>query len=225
MEGKLAVISGFSGAGKGTVIRNLMEEHDGYVLSVSMTTRQPRDNERDGVNYHFVTNEAFEALIEADGFLEHAGYADHYYGTPKAFVEENLRAGRTVLLEIEVQGAMQIAAQYPDAVLVFLTPPDAWELERRLVGRGTEKPEVIARRMQRAQEEVKSIPAYPYLLMNDDAGACARSLHRILTGAWTPEDAGEAGRVITDPEEKEAFSHAFLEGLGEVLAPAGALLP
>ena len=116
MEGKLIVISGFSGAGKGTVIRRMMQEHEGYALSVSMTTRKPREGETDGVEYHFVTNEVFEDLVRRDGLLEHAGFVDNYYGTPSAFVEENRRAGRDVLLEIEVQGAMQIREKFPETL-------------------------------------------------------------------------------------------------------------
>ena len=138
MEGKLVVISGFSGAGKGTVIGRLMEKNEGYALSVSMTTRKPRDGETDGVQYHFVENELFEELIRKDGLLEHAGFVDNYYGTPRAFVEENRAAGRDVLLEIEVQGAMQIREKFPDAVLIFVTPPTAEELKNRLFGRKTE---------------------------------------------------------------------------------------
>ena len=133
MEGKLVVISGFSGAGKGTVVRRLMEEYGDYVLSISMTTRQPRSGERNGVEYHFVTNEEFEDLVRQEGFLEHAGYVNHYYGTPRAFAEQNMNAGRDVLLEIEVQGAMQIRKRFPEAVLIFVSPRNAQELERRLV--------------------------------------------------------------------------------------------
>ena len=139
MEGKLIVISGFSGAGKGTVIQKLMQEHDGYALSVSMTTRQPRPGEVDGVDYHFVSNEMFEDLVKKDGFLEHAGFVDNYYGTPRAFVEENRKAGRDVLLEIEVQGARQIHDLFPEAMLIFIAPPTAQELKNRLFGRGTDK--------------------------------------------------------------------------------------
>lgn len=221
MAGKLAVISGFSGAGKGTVIKKLMEGHDGYVLSVSMTTRQPREYERDGVEYHFVTNEAFEALVQQDGFLEHAGYVDHYYGTPRAFVEENMRAGKTVLLEIEVQGAMQIREKFPEAVLVFIAPPDAPELRRRLTGRDTEKTELVLKRLKQAVTEVESIPEYPYLVINDDVDICARTLHRILCGdpgLCGPDDVPGHSGILTDPDRKRSFAKAFSEGLKGVLA-------
>ena len=170
------MISGFSGAGKGTVISSMRKQHDGYVLSVSMTTRKPRKGETDGVEYHFVTNEVFEELIRNDGFLEHAGYADHYYGTPRAFVEENMNAGRDVLLEIEVQGAMQIRKKYPQVPLIFIAPPDAAELERRLTGRGTDQEEVVNKRLRQAVVEAEAIPDYDYLLINDHIEPCAFSL-------------------------------------------------
>lgn len=222
MEGKLVVISGFSGAGKGTVIGRMMKEHEGYALSVSMTTRKPRDGETDGVQYHFVENEVFEDLIRKNGFLEHAGFVDNYYGTPRAFVEENRSAGRDVLLEIEVQGAMQIRDQFPEAVLIFVTPPTAEELKNRLFGRKTESEEKAMKRLGRAAEEVHSIPQYPYLLINEDVDACAQSLHSIISGVWTPGSPDDAhaggGMIITDPAEKEAFAKTFSTQLQEILA-------
>lgn len=220
MAGKIVVISGFSGAGKGTVIRRLMQENDGYALSVSMTTRQPRKGETDGVQYHFVTNEAFEDLIGKDGFLEHAGYVDNYYGTPRVFVEENLAAGRDVLLEIEVQGAMQIREKFPDAIMVFVAPPSAEELKKRLFGRDTESAEKAMKRLRRAAVEVESIPEYPYLVMNTDVDACAQSLHSIISGAWTPRNPDSAhvgGEIITEASEKEAFAADFAAQLKDLL--------
>ena len=221
MGGKLAVISGFSGAGKGTVIKKLMEEHDGYVLSVSMTTRRPREYERDGVEYHFVTNETFEGLVRQDGFLEHAGYVDHYYGTPRAFVEENMRAGKTVLLEIEVQGAMQIREKFPEAVLIFVAPPDAAELQRRLRGRDTEKSDLVIKQLEQALTEVRSIPEYPWLVINRDVDDCARDLDRILSGdpgVCVPQGGPENAGIITDQDRKRSFAQDFSGGLERVLA-------
>lgn len=220
MEGKLVVISGFSGAGKGTVIRRLMQEHEGYALSVSMTTRAPRTGETHGVEYHFVTNEFFEDLVQKNGFLEHAGYVNNYYGTPRAFVEENMGAGRDVLLEIEVQGAMQIRDQFPDAILIFVTPPTAQELKNRLFGRQTEEQEKAMKRLRRAAEEVHSIPEYPYLIINTDVDACAESLQSVISGAWTPESPdGDhiGGEIITDPAKKEEFARTFSAQLQEIL--------
>lgn len=217
-QGKLAVISGFSGAGKGTVIRRLMEEHGEYVLSVSMTTRSPREGETDGVEYHFVSNEAFEALVRQDGFLEHAGYVDHYYGTPRAFAEENLQAGKNVLLEIEVQGAMQIRRKKPEAVLLFVSPPDAAELEKRLTGRGTNSKENVTKRLRRALEEAASVPEYPFLVINEVIDDCADSLHGIISGTWSADMPPKVGgRVIVDPLEKEAFARAFGADLAKIL--------
>lgn len=228
MRGKLAVVSGFSGAGKGTVVRRLMEDNGGYALSVSMTTRQPRNDEQNGREYHFVTNERFEAMIRENGFLEHAGYVDHYYGTPLAFVEDNRNAGVDVLLEIEVQGAMQIRKRHPEAVLIFVSPPTAEELERRLVGRGTESEEKITDRLRRGVEESSTIVEYPYLVINDSVADCAASLHEIIQGDLSAAARGDGGktartggRIITDLQEKADFAGAFREGLLKVLARRG----
>ena len=218
MEGKLVVISGFSGAGKGTVVRRLMEEYGDYVLSISMTTRQPRSGERNGVEYHFVTNEEFEDLVRQEGFLEHAGYVNHYYGTPRAFAEQNMNAGRDVLLEIEVQGAMQIRKRFPEAVLIFVSPRNAQELERRLVGRGTDSAETVTKRLRQALQEISSVPetcaSDINSLIRGDRGACQ-------TGAGARADVGAAalsgGRILTSRENKEAFSERFEEELNQVL--------
>lgn len=225
------MISGFSGAGKGTVISSMRKQHDGYVLSVSMTTRKPRKGETDGVEYHFVTNEVFEELIRNDGFLEHAGYADHYYGTPRAFVEENINAGRDVLLEIEVQGAMQIRKKYPQVPLIFIAPPDAAELERRLTGRGTDQEEVVNKRLRQAVVEAEAIPDYDYLLINDHIEPCAFSLNRIIRGTGDADhDAeemqvpAEGGEIITDPEKKKAFAASFSADLPAILERRGILI-
>ena len=218
MDEKLAVISGFSGAGKGTVVRRLLDAHEDYALSISMTTRQPRPGEADGREYFFVTNEAFEELIQKDGFLEHAGFTGSYYGTPRAFVEVNLRRGKNVLLEIEVQGAMQVRERLPQAVLIFVTPPDAGELERRLVGRGTETAEKVTKRLLRAVEEIEYIREYPFLVINDDCDACASAIHSLINCASAQVRDAAAGRVITDSEEKRAFAQRFRRELLEVLA-------
>ena len=134
-KGILVVVSGFSGAGKGTVMKRLMEKYDDYALSVSATTRKPRPGEEDGREYFFRTRDEFEKLIEEDALLEYARYVENYYGTPRSYVEEQLQAGRNVILEIEIQGAMKIKEKIPEALLVFVTPPTVEELERRLVGR------------------------------------------------------------------------------------------
>ena len=134
-KGILIVVSGFSGAGKGTLMKKLLETYDNYALSVSMTTRSPREGESDGVEYFFSTKEVFEKEIESGGLIEYARYCDHYYGTPKAYVEEQLLLGKDVILEIEIQGALKIKNRFPEALLLFVTPPSIAELERRLTSR------------------------------------------------------------------------------------------
>ena len=167
-KGKLVVISGFSGAGKGTLMKALMKEYgDSYALSVSATTRNPRPGEMDGVDYFFVTKDKFEQMIAEDALIEYAQYVGNYYGTPKEYVQQQLDLGKNVILEIEIQGALKIKEKFPDTVLLFVTAPDANELKNRLVGRGTETPEVIAARLSRACEESMGMEKYDYLVIND----------------------------------------------------------
>ena len=167
-KGKLVVISGFSGAGKGTLMKALMKEYgDSYALSVSATTRNPRPGEMDGVDYFFVTKDKFEQMIAEDALIEYAQYVGNYYGTPKEYVQQQLDLGKNVILEIEIQGALKIKEKFPDTVLMFVTAPNANELKNRLVGRGTETPEVIAARLSRACEESMGMEKYEYLVIND----------------------------------------------------------
>ncbi|MBO6196797.1 MAG: guanylate kinase [Butyrivibrio sp.] len=182
-KGIIIVVSGFSGAGKGTLMKELTKKYDNYALSVSATTRNPRPGEVNGREYFFVTNEEFEKLINENGLIEHAGYVDHYYGTPRKFVEDKLSQGIDVILEIEIQGALQIKEQYPDAVLLFVMPPSVAELEKRLRGRGTETEEVILQRLKRAKEESVGIEKYDYLVINDDLEKCTERLHSIIEAA------------------------------------------
>ena len=182
-QGILTVISGFSGAGKGTVVRRLMEKYpEDYCLSVSATTRAPRENEIPGVHYLYVTKEEFEQMIEEHQLLEYAQYVDNYYGTPRKFVEDEMAQGKDVILEIEVQGAMNVREQYPDAILIFITAPSAQSLRQRLAGRGTESEEVISKRMKRAAEESQDINEYDYIVVNDDLDTCVHSVHSIIVG-------------------------------------------
>ena len=156
-KGLLLVISGFSGAGKGTVVKRLLEQHNDYALSISATTRSPREGEQDGRVVLLLKSKrrSFEKMIEASELIEYARYVDNYYGTPKAYVEEQLKEGKNVILEIEIQGALNIKSMFPDAVLLFIMPPSAKELERRLVGRGTEDEATIRARLSRASEEAQ----------------------------------------------------------------------
>jgi len=180
-KGILAVISGFSGAGKGTLIKELLQRHgEQYALSVSATTRSPRAGEEHGREYFFVSKEAFEQMIGEDALIEHACYVGNYYGTPKSYVEEQMEAGRDVILEIEIQGARKVKEKFPDTLLLFVTPPSAAELESRLRGRGTETDEVIRSRLERAAEEAEFMEDYDYILVNDDLDTCVREMHELI---------------------------------------------
>ncbi len=178
-KGVLIVISGFSGVGKGTVVKKLIEKYH-YSLSVSATTRTPRPGEVDGKDYYFKSVEEFRNLIDYNGFIEWAQYVENYYGTPRKYVEDELKQGHNVILEIEVQGAMHIKEQYPDAVLIFLTAPDGASLKTRLEGRGTEEPKVIAKRLKRAYEETDDMKYYDYLVVNDDLETCVDHVNAVI---------------------------------------------
>ena len=180
MRGVLVIVSGFSGAGKGTVMKRLMEKYDSYSLSISATTRKPRDGEEDGREYFFKTVGQFEDMIEKGQLIEYAKYVGNYYGTPKEYVEKQLDEGRNVILEIELQGALQVKEKKPETVLVFLTPPCADELENRLRGRGTEDDETIKARLKRAAEESDYMIKYDYILINDDLEKCVDDLNGII---------------------------------------------
>ena len=187
-NGVLVVVSGFAGAGKGTLMKNLISRYENYSLSVSATSRHPRPGEEDGVSYFFKTRDEFEEMIHNDEFLEYAEYVGNYYGTPKAFVEKMLNEGKRVVLEIEIQGAFQIKRKFPQALLIYVMPPSAEELMRRIQGRGTETPEVIKSRMKRAVEEAEGIEHYDYIVINDDIDECTEMMHSIIESAtYTPK--------------------------------------
>ena len=179
-KGILTVLSGFSGAGKGTAMKRLMEKYDDYALSISATTRNPREGEVDGREYFFKATEEFEKMIAQDELIEYARYVNHYYGTPRSYVEEQLENGKDVILEIEIQGALKVKEKFPDTLLVFITPPSAKELRRRLIGRGTESMEVIEQRLARAKEEAEGIDDYDCLIVNDDLESCVDELHSVI---------------------------------------------
>ena len=172
-QGKIFILSGPSGSGKGTVLKSAMKNHPDMFLSVSATTRPPRTGEVDGVHYHFISDDAFLQMVERDELLEHAGYAGNFYGTPRIPVDEALAQGRDVMLEIDVQGAQQIYAKRPDAVRIFLAPPSWTELEHRLVGRGTDSAEKIQQRLRRARDEMALAADYDYFIINDDVERAA----------------------------------------------------
>lgn len=179
-RGILVVVSGFSGAGKGTLMKRLMEKYDNYALSVSATTRTPRPGEEHGREYFFHTKQEFEELILQDALIEYAQYVDNYYGTPKAYVEKQLSAGKDVILEIEIQGALKVKEKLPNTLLLFVTPPSAEELKHRLVNRGTESMEVIESRLRRAAQEAKAMPEYDYILINDQIEECVDTMHSVI---------------------------------------------
>ncbi len=183
MDGLLIVMSGFSGAGKGTLMKRLMADYDDFAFSVSMTTRAPREGEVNGRDYFFVTKEEFEKTIEEDGLVEYAQYVGNYYGTPRAYVEEQLKKGKNVILDIEVQGAMQIKEKFPDALMVFVIPPSIEVLLKRLRARGTESEEVIARRITQAKTECTYMDRYEYIVINDDLDTAVREMYSMITSA------------------------------------------
>ena len=180
-RGILIVVSGFSGAGKGTLMKELLRRHpDTYALSISATTRSPREGEVDGREYFFISTEEFEKMIAKDGLIEYARYVENNYGTPRGYVEEKLGQGKDVILEIEIQGALKVKKAFPDTLLLFVTPPSASELKSRLVGRGTETMDVIRSRMDRACEEAQGMENYDYLIVNDDLDTCVEEMHSII---------------------------------------------
>lgn len=178
--GVLTVISGFSGAGKGTVTKALLKQYDNYALSVSATTRKPRPGETEGVHYFFKSTDAFEQMIREGAFIEHARYQGNYYGTPLSYVKSQLAEGKDVILEIEVQGALEVKKKLPDTALIFLTPPSVSELKRRLTGRGTETAEEIGGRLIRAAEEAECMDRYDYIIVNDTVDGCVRDIHAAI---------------------------------------------
>ena len=179
-KGVLVVVSGLSGAGKGTICKRLLEKYPDYVLSVSATSRKPRKGEENGREYFFITKEEFEDMIRDGKLLEYARYVENYYGTPKEWVEQQLESGKNIILEIELQGAFQIRDKIPEAVLVFILPPDMEELKRRLVNRGTETMEEIEKRLERAAEEMAFVPEYDYVIVNDEVEKSVDMLHNIV---------------------------------------------
>jgi len=179
-QGQLTVITGPSGVGKGTLVKRLLERNPRIWLSVSATTRSPRDGEQEGFSYFFQTRERFEALVADGGLLEWAEFAGNCYGTPRDPVEAKLSSGRPVLLEIELEGARQVRSSFTDAVQIFLAPPSFLELERRIRGRGTDSEEAILRRLARAQEELKAKDEFDAVVVNDDLDEALLRLERLM---------------------------------------------
>lgn len=197
-KGLLFVISGPAGTGKGTVVQHLLETGE-FFYSVSATTRAPRPGELHGKNYYFISKEEFEQKIAAGEMLEYAEYVGNYYGTPKSAVEEALNAGKNVILEIETQGALQVREIMPEAVLVFVLAPDIATLEARLIGRGTESEEVVAKRMAEARREVTLLDKYDYVVVNEDGKSEEAALDIIVISKT------EKMRACRNKDLKEKF--------------------
>lgn len=179
-KGLLIIISGPSGTGKGTVLKLVKESCHFVKFSVSATSRKPREGEVDGINYFFKTEEEFKAMIDNNEFVEWVKYCDNYYGTPKKYIEDNINNGFDVILEIEVEGALNIKKQYPDAVTIFMLPPSFEELKYRIEGRGTEKNDVINKRLAKAKQELDFISQYEYVSINNNVEDSVREINSIM---------------------------------------------
>lgn len=184
-EGVLIAVSGFSGAGKGTIMKRLTEKYPGYALSVSATTRDPRPGEREGIEYFFKSEAEFDRMIKNNELLEYAGYVGHYYGTPKHYVEEMRKNGKNVILEIEVQGALKVKEANPDTVMIFVAAPSLGEIEHRLNVRGTESKKTIADRMSQVKREIKSVEKYDYLVINEEIDKSVDLINSIVEAERT----------------------------------------
>ena len=180
-KGKTFIISGPSGAGKSTVLKALLEKRSDVYFSVSATTRSPRPGEEDGVHYHFMDANSFRQRIAADEFLEYAEYVGNFYGTPKKYVDEAMEQGKDVILDIEVQGAIQVCSKRPETVRIFIAPPSWEELERRLTERGTDSPEKVQKRLLRAKVEFQTAHTYDYFVINDTVEEAVAELDAIMT--------------------------------------------
>ncbi|HLR33858.1 MAG TPA: guanylate kinase [Tissierellales bacterium] len=180
-EGLLLVISGPSGSGKGTICRELLKRHQNINFSISATTRKPRKGEDHGISYFFIGEEKFKDMIRKEEFLEYANVHDNYYGTPKKYVFEKMEQGENIILEIDVQGALQVRKVYPEAVLIFILPPSMEELKNRIVKRGTESEKDISRRLENAYKEMEFGKNYDYVVMNDQVITAVEKIESIIT--------------------------------------------
>lgn len=191
-KGILFILSGPSGVGKGTVRQRLFEQETHLKYSVSATTREKRDGEQEGIDYFYTTKEQFEAMIQNGELLEHAKYVENYYGTPRAYVKEQLEKGNDVFLEIEVQGALQVKENFPEGVFIFLFPPSLEELKNRIIGRGTESDELVRNRLKEAEKEIRMMSEYDYVVVNDDVDQAVQKVKAIITSEHCKRERIEA---------------------------------
>ncbi|MBO4235617.1 MAG: guanylate kinase [Firmicutes bacterium] len=203
--GELFIISGPSGAGKGTICKYLLEDATNMVLSVSATTRAPREGEVHGESYFFIDKETFITRIEEGGFLEYAEVFDNYYGTPKENVVEKLEQGIDVVLEIDIQGAKKVKETYPEGIFIFILPPSLKELRRRLIGRGTDSMEVIEKRLAKSLDEIREIHSYDYFVINDDLDIAVAEVEAIVTAEHdrVVDHGDELVKMFEEEKEKE----------------------
>ncbi|MBS7527426.1 guanylate kinase [Fusibacter paucivorans] len=202
-RGLLIVVSGPSGAGKGTICKALVKRDPSIVVSVSATTREPRNGEEHGIAYHFYDKAAFLSMIDNDGFLEYATVYDNYYGTPKQFVIDKIASGENVLLEIDIQGALQVKKKYPEGIFVFVLPPSMKELKSRIVGRGSETQESLTKRLSSAYSEIEYIKNYDYFIVNDTVEHATDVLQAIISAEKCRVDADIEEIVSKFKEETE----------------------
>jgi len=195
-KGLLIVVSGPSGAGKGTICKAILEQHPEIQLSVSVTTRPPREGEVDGVNYFFKSEEEFLSMVEDGEFLEYAKVFDAYYGTPKKYVKDKLLAGQDVILEIDIQGALKVKEKFEEGVFIFIVPPSMEELKRRIVSRGTESQEAIVKRFQRAYQELNFISRYNYVVVNDTIEEATKKIEAIIIAEKCRVDRNKEMNII-----------------------------
>lgn len=179
-KGNLIVVSGPSGAGKGTICQELFRQHNDLQYSISATTRAPRNGEQDGVNYWFVAKERFESMIEQDDLLEWAEVYGNYYGTPRSYVQKMIDSGNDVVLEIDTQGALQVKKKFPEGIFIYIVPPSLEELSKRIYGRGTDAPDVIQKRLSCAKEELSCACEYNYLVVNDQLAQAVAKVRSIV---------------------------------------------
>ena len=206
-RGVLIVISGPSGAGKGTICKALLEKHDNIYISVSATTRSPREGEIEGVNYYFLTKEAFEEKVKGNGFIEYANVHGNFYGTPKVNVEKMLEEGKDVILEIDIQGALQVKENFKEGVFIFILPPSMEELKKRIINRGSETEESLMTRFKNAYKEINYVSKYNYAVVNDTLELAVAKVESIIAAEKCRVDRIKENTIL---DSKEGLIHEQL---------------